>query len=56
MAEKPVCPYCKSDSVMKKATVVWDNENQEWVLLSVHDYAWCGYCEEDITNLEWIGE
>lgn len=54
---KMVCAYCGSDRVMRDAWAEWDVERQEWVLLTVFDYAHCEDCggETSLSEVE-IGE
>ncbi len=39
------CAHCGGDSVVRDAWASWDIENQEWVLESVYDHAYCNDCE-----------
>lgn len=41
---KMVCKHCGSEEVYKDASVGWDIEKQEWVLITVFDNADCENC------------
>jgi len=41
------CPYCGSRSVVKDATVRWDDKEQDFVLDSILDGWSCQDCHED---------
>ena len=39
------CPECHSTDIVKDAAACWDEDRQEWVLLTVYDSATCQTCE-----------
>jgi hypothetical protein len=47
----PVCSRCGSDHVVRDACARWDRPTRQWVLLDVHDCAFCESCETDGDDL-----
>jgi hypothetical protein len=45
-----VCSLCGGNTVTRDAWAEWDREEQDWVLGSAFDYAFCHTCEGE-TNL-----
>jgi len=43
--EKLVCDECGSEDVTVDGTLGWDTDTQEWVVVDVGDYSWCGGCD-----------
>ncbi|MEM6409919.1 MAG: hypothetical protein AAF683_00120 [Pseudomonadota bacterium] len=39
------CPECGSTNVVKDAAAAWDEDAQDWSLLSVYDSTTCQDCE-----------
>lgn len=39
-----ICAECGSAEVVRDAWAAWDDDRQDWVLQSVHDYAHCDEC------------
>lgn len=46
-----ICRHCNSDLVLRDAYAQWDEEAQEWVLLSVFDYSVCRKCDAEGNNV-----
>lgn len=42
-----VCRDCGSTLVTRDAWAEWDEDQQDWVLGTVYDYAFCHGCQED---------
>ena len=45
------CRHCGSADVVRDASAEWDDTQQDWVLASVFDAAYCNLCEAD-TSLD----
>lgn len=41
---KVICPKCGSDEIHKDAAAGWNDELQQWELVSVHDCETCAVC------------
>ncbi len=46
------CKHCNSASVMRDAWAQWDVDDQDWVLGSVFDQAYCNACSGETTLVE----
>ena len=42
-----VCEKCGSTHVTRDAWAEWDEDEQDWVLAAVFDYAFCHDCQRD---------
>ena len=42
-----VCEKCGSTHVTRDAWAEWDEDEQDWVLGAVFDYAFCHDCQRD---------
>ena len=47
MAVEYVCSLCGGNSVTRDAWAEWDLEEQDWVLGTVYDYAFCHDCQKE---------
>lgn len=47
-----VCIRCGSRKVARDAWAEWDEDVQEWVLGSSHDYAYCHRCASETRLVE----
>lgn len=55
VAQKPVCPYCGSDGIVRDATARWDPDEQCWSISGIFDNETCDDCEaegDDFAN--WV--
>ena len=42
-----VCDTCGSTLVTRDAWAEWDEDQQDWVLGAIYDYAFCHTCQKD---------
>jgi hypothetical protein len=51
--QHPICKYCQTDNVGVDAAAYWDQEEQEWMVATTFDDAYCNACGGE-TTLVWI--
>lgn len=47
-----VCGTCGSDDVSRDAWAEWDTREQQWVLRTAFDYAYCHRCDGEARLVE----